>query len=227
MDLPADKKKLQELLNKYVVLFRDWGKLTAAERQKLEHELETERQKDVECDIFAYSIIIPLQNLIPTMSETSLEALIDFFLSDNSDYTNFTTFFNTNLKLKKINNPTEYNSVMKIANITEPLIRYYTFLLTEQSSGVLKDQNTENEEQKEADYVLREIAPSVPQMEQELLKKIKEQANLLIDGVDGALASSDPSEFENFVFYINIACRLLTTYYTTALRFARIKKKSV
>jgi len=226
MDLPADKKKLQELLNKYVVLFRDWGKLTAADRQKLEHELETERQKDVECDIFAYSIIIPLQNLIPTMSETSLEAFIDFFLSDNSDYTNF-TLSNTNLKLKKINNPTEYNSVMKIANIAQPLIRYYTFLLTEQSSGVLKDQNTENEEQKEADYVLREIAPSVPQMEQELLKKIKEQANLLIDGVDGALASSDPSEFENFVFYINIACRLLTTYYTTALRFARIKKKSV
>ena len=226
MDLLVDKKKLQELLNKYVVLFRDWGKLTAADRQKLEHELETERQKDVECDIFAYSIIIPLQNLIPTMSEASLEALIDFFLSDNSDYTNF-TLFNTNLKLKKINNPTEYNSVMKIANIAQPLIRYYTFLLTEQSSGAIKDQNTKNEEQKEADYVLREIAPSVPQMEPELLKKIKEQANLLIDGVDGALASSDPSEFENFVFYINVACRLLTTYYTTALRFARIKKKSI
>jgi len=226
MDLPADKKKLQELLNKYVVLFRDWGKLTAAERQKLEHELETERQKDVECDIFAYSIIIPLQNLIPTMSETSLEALIDFFLSDNSDHTNF-TLSNITLKLKKINNPTEYNSVIKISNIAQPLIRYYAFLLTEQSSGVLKDQNTENEEQKEADYVLREIAPSVPQMEQELLKKIKEQANLLIDGVDGALASSNPSEFESFVLYINIACRLLTTYYTTALRFARIKKKSV
>ena len=226
MDLPADKKRLQELLNKYVVLFRDWDKLTATERQKLEHELETERQKDVECDIFAYSIIIPLQNVIPTMSEASLEALIDFFLSDNSDYTNF-TLFNTNLKLKKINNPTEYNSIMKISNITRPLIRYYAFLLTEQSSGALKDQNTENEEQKEADYVLREIAPSVPQMEPELLKKIKEQANLLIDGVDGALTSSDPSEFESSVLYINTACRLLTTYYTTALRFARIKKKSI
>ena len=226
MDLPVDKKKLQELLNEYVVLFRDWGKLTAADRQKLEHELETERQKDVECDIFAYSIIIPLQNVIPTMSEVSLEALIDFFLSDNSDYTNF-TLFNTTLKLKKINNPTEYNSVIKISNIAQPLIRYYTFLLTEQSGGALKDQNTENEEQKEADYVLREIAPSVPQMEPELLKKIKEQANLLVDGVDGALASSNPSEFENFVFDINTACRLLTTYYTTALRFARIKKKSI
>ena len=226
MDLPANKKRLQELLNKYVVLFRDWGKLTDADRQKLEHELETERQKDVECDIFAYSIIIPLQNVIPTMSEASLEALIDFFLSDNSDYTNF-TIFNTTLKLKKINNPTEYDSIMKISNITQPLIRYYTFLLTERSSGALKDQNAENEEQKEADYVLREIAPSVPQMEPELLKKIKEQANLLVDGVDGALASSDPSEFENFVFDINTACRLLTTYYTTALRFARIKKKSV
>ena len=226
MDLPADKKKLQELLNKYVVLLRDWDKLTATERQKLEHELETERQKDVECDIFAYSIIIPLQSVIPTMSEASLEAFIDFFLSDNSDYTNF-TLSNTTLKLKKINNPTEYNSVMKIANIAQPLLRYYTFLSTQQSSGTLKDQNTENEEQKEADYVLREIAPSVPQMEPELLKKIKEQANLLIDGIDGALASSDPSEFENFVFYINTACRLLTTYYTTALRFARIKKKSV
>lgn len=226
MDLPANKKRLQELLNKYVVLFCDWDKLTATERQKLEHELETERQKDVECDIFAYSIIIPLQNLIPTMSEASLEALIDFFLSDNSDYTNF-TLFNTNLKLKKINNPTEYSSVVKIANITNPLLRYYTFLYTQQSSGALKDQNTENEEQKEADYVLREIAPSVPQMEPELLNKIKEQANLLIDGVDSALASSDPSEFENFVFDINTACRLLTTYYTTALRFARIKKKSI